>query len=107
MRSSQSVIVARILPVLLWTVPILATLAGTALLVALPLTWLGGGEHIQPGHLLIGTVCGLIVWLFVSVFHLKKETVAIPYQDREVFVERLAGQLHDLGYEVHHPTPNY
>src|SRR5258707_12180223 len=98
--ATQPVILTRILPVLLWTVPILATLAGTALLVALPLTWLNGSEFIQPGHLFIGVVCGLIVWLFVSVFHLKKEAIAVPFQERDIFVDRLIGHLHDLGYEA-------
>src|SRR5437762_8478846 len=99
-------LLGRVVRVVLFTLPVLATLGGTALLVALPLTWLDGGTAVHPAHLLLGLVCGLIAWLFLSVFHLKRETLLLPFKDRAVFVERLTGQLRDLGYEPHGRLPD-
>ncbi len=88
------------------TIPVLAALAGSTLLVALPLAWATGGDVIEPGHLLAGIVCGLAVWLSVTTFHLKGQTITVPFQDRHAFAERLVAQLQDLGYEVRRAGPD-
>ena len=49
--------------------------------------------------LTLGVLCGLVVWLFVAVFHLKREPLLLSFTDREAFVEHLGGELVELGYE--------
>jgi hypothetical protein len=88
------------------TLSVLAALAGSTLLIALPLAWATSADVIEPGHLLAGTVCGLAVWLSLTYFHLKRQTLSVPFHDRDAFASRLTSQLQDLGYEVCRPRPD-
>src|SRR5262249_38395945 len=79
---------------------VLLTFSLTALLVALPLAWLSGGPLASPNNLTLAVLCGLITWLFVAVFHLRTETVALPVHDRNEFFVNLVPVLEELGYDV-------
>jgi hypothetical protein len=78
-------------------------LGGTALVIAWVLAWALGAPVITVANLYIGLVCGLIVWLFVAVFHLRKETFHVPVPDRELFLDKIRALLLELGYEPRTP----
>jgi hypothetical protein len=78
----------------------LVVLLGTGLLFAGALAVVNGGGVANPGNLSVGLVCGLISWLFVAAFHLRKETIAIPATDPERFVQNARLLLTEMGYEV-------
>ncbi len=48
----------------------------------------------------VATICELVAWLFVAVFHFRQETLILPVQDRQAFLGRLRAQLKALGYCV-------
>ncbi len=77
-----------------------AVLLGTSLLCAIALGLFDGRAIIGPWNLSAGLVCTLIVWLFVAVFHLRKETVTLPAPDRERFLQNSRLLLTEMGYEV-------
>ncbi len=67
----------------------------TAFLCACVISWLGL-PHAGPP---LGTTCAAIVWLFVVVFHFRREKLVLPFGDRGYFLRQLQGELADLGYE--------
>jgi hypothetical protein len=78
----------------------LALLLGTGLLCAAALNVLHGGGIVGKTNLAIGLVCGLIVWMFIAAFHLRKETLAVAAPDRERFLDNAKLLLTEMGYEV-------
>jgi len=75
-------------------------LIGTTLVIAAIAAWLLAGDWNSPQFLSIGTVCGLIVWLFVAVFHLRRETQTMAYSQREQFVAKAKSVLQEMGYAL-------
>src|SRR4051812_34229489 len=47
----------------------------------------------------LGLVCALVVWLFVAVFHLFRDTRLVAIRDRRAFPGHVREVLMDLGYE--------
>lgn len=78
----------------------LVVLLGTGLLFAAAVALVNGGGVVSPGNLSVGLVCGLISWLFVAAFHLRKETVNVPAADPERFLQNARLLLTEMGYEV-------
>jgi hypothetical protein len=70
------------------------------LLVGLILYWLEGTAISSAQSIYVGTICGLVVLLFLSVFHLKREIVLLPYHDRAAFVGSLENNLQEMGYQA-------
>jgi hypothetical protein len=91
---------ARILRVLLLSLPVLLAFVASALLVALLLSWIRDLPFGARENLLLGIICSLIVWLFVAVFHIRRETLRLPVSDRATFLGALVPLLEELGYEV-------
>jgi hypothetical protein len=77
-----------------------ATLLGTSLLCGIVLGLVQGSDTITPGNLSVGLICGLIVWLFVATFHLRKEVVTLPAADGGRFLKHARLILTEMGYEV-------
>lgn len=75
-------------------------LIGTTLLISVFLAWVQNGSWNSPQFLTIGMVCGLIVWLFVAAFHLRRETQSMPFSQREQFVAKAKGVLQEMGYAL-------
>jgi hypothetical protein len=75
-------------------------LAGTALPIAFLVSWLQAVTITHGANIYVGLVCGLIVWLFIAVFHLRKETLMLPLIDRSAFVEQVNTALGELGYDL-------
>jgi hypothetical protein len=71
---------------------------GTILFAAGLLAWLGDTSITNTSTLWLGMTCGLIGWLFIAVFHVRHETLILPFQDRQAFLGRLRSQLKELGY---------
>jgi hypothetical protein len=71
---------------------------GTALLIASAIAWLWDGVWNAPQVLGIGSTCALIFWLFVAVFHLRRETQLTQFAQREPFVAKLKTVLQEMGY---------
>lgn len=61
----------------------------------------------EPVNLSGGVICGLIAWLFVLIFHIRKERLTLPVPDRIAFVMRLTSSLEELGYEVTQPADDH
>ena len=75
-------------------------LIGTTLLIAFSIAWLRDGDWNSPQYLSIGMVCGLIVWLFVAVFHLRRETQSMPFSQRDQFIAKTKSVLQEMGYAL-------
>lgn len=73
---------------------------GTGLLISGLVAWFWGGSWSDVQSLTIGTVCGLIVWLFVAVFHLRRETQTMAFSQREQFVMKAKTVLQEMGYAL-------
>jgi hypothetical protein len=81
-------------------------LIGTTLLISYVIAWLRNGEWNSPQYLSIGMVCGMIVWLFVAVFHLRRETQSMPFSQREQFIVKAKTVLQEMGYALCAQQPN-
>lgn len=81
-------------------------LIGTTLLIAHGIAWLQLGPWNSLKTLSIGLVCGMVVWLFVAVFHLRRETQSVPFSQREPFLLKANSVLQEMGYALtsHQPT---
>ncbi len=75
-------------------------LIGTALLIAFAVAWLWDGVWNTPHFLGIGGTCALIVWLFVAVFHLRRETQWMQFSQREQFMAKVKTVLQEMGYAL-------
>jgi hypothetical protein len=72
---------------------VLAALAGAWATAAL-----SGQDTLGGRALLVGAVCGLVAVLFVTVFHIRRETLTLPFHDGLRFRERLYQEARELGY---------
>lgn len=70
----------------------------TVLLIALKLAWIRSTPI--SGTWILATICALILWLFVAVFHIRRETVTVSFRDRRQFLDTIKTQLADLGFEL-------
>lgn len=91
---------AMLLRLLAWTAVAVALLAGSALVIAWILGLVRPEPWQHPMNLLLGMVCGLIAWLFLALFHLRRETWAFPNHQPFAFLMKLGENLRDLGYEI-------
>jgi hypothetical protein len=98
--SDSSRLHALILRVLVLSLTILATFAVTVALVLLPLQWWFNIPLGSTSGLSLAIICGLVIWLFVAVFHIKSDSVRLAFDDRPTFQQMLGEQLSELGYEV-------
>jgi hypothetical protein len=73
-------------------------LVGTTLVIAFIIAWLWGAIWIEPPVMAIASVCGLIGWLFVAVFHLRSETHSMPFTQRTQFIAKTKTVLSEMGY---------
>jgi hypothetical protein len=92
-----------VLRVALLTLPALLLFTATVLPLALLLTHVPGGATELGDNLLLAVLCGLVIWLFLAVFHIRTESVHLPVPDRKTFVQRVTLVLQELGYEVARP----
>jgi hypothetical protein len=88
------------LRVLLGLALALAGFAAVALPAAALIAWRYGEPVLSARAVLSGTVCALTTWLFVFIFHFRRETICVPVSDRAAFCERLRGHLQEMGYRV-------
>jgi hypothetical protein len=65
-----------------------------------------GVPFFEPMNLYGGIVCGLIAWLFVIVFHVRREQLSLPYSDQRAFIQKLREELAELGYELNQSAPD-
>jgi hypothetical protein len=99
-RSPPTKLAAQVVRVLVLSLPVLLVFAASVLLVALGLAWVRGAPLGGRENLLLGVICGLIIWLFLAIFHVRRETIRLPITDRVAFFGRLLPLLEELGYEV-------
>jgi hypothetical protein len=59
-----------------------------------------GGSWLEPGNLCVGLVCGLIAWLFVAAFHLRKESSNLAVDSQVQFMKNAQHLLGEMGYEI-------
>lgn len=89
--------------VLLFT---LAVLLGTSLLCAIVAAMIRDMPVLGSGNVSVGLCCSLIVWLFVAVFHLRKETVSVPAPEPKRFLHNARVLLTEMGYAVASRDPH-
>ena len=89
----------RFVRVLLLAVPILGIFVGTAFGVAQVVAWWTGHPATSATSIYLGIICGLAIWLFIAVFHIKNEIILLPFHDRDELMAGLKAQLEELGYE--------
>jgi hypothetical protein len=85
------------------TLVLLAT-ASVVCVTALLLAWRGGAGGPTAAGALAGILCALVCLLFITVFHFRRETMALPLENRSAFLDRLRGHLEELGYVVSQPA---
>lgn len=73
-------------------------LIGTTLLICFIISCIWGGDSSNPQLLGLATVCALIAWLFIAVFHLRPETQSMAFSQREQFVAKAKVSLSEMGY---------
>ena len=83
----------------------LVLFGGTALVLAFFLSWIQGAPFGIGANWYIGMICGLIAWMFVAVFHFRKESIQLPVNDREAFGQQVRAVLGDLGYDLAKDSP--
>ena len=71
----------------------------TALVCAFPLLLFRNNPEASAGIVLLGVLCGLVVWLFVAVFHIRREALTFLDDDRKTLLPLLRSALKELGYE--------
>jgi hypothetical protein len=87
--------VARVLAL---SVPVLAIFALSAVLAALAVSWLLRLPLLSAQCASLGVICGLVVWLFIAIFHVRNELVVLQVPDQEALVTSLTMLLEEAGY---------
>jgi hypothetical protein len=64
-------------------------------------------ELTDSRNIYLGLVCGLIAWLFLAVFLLRRETMQVPFKNRKVFLQRIKTVLGEMGYEAIFETEDH
>jgi hypothetical protein len=54
----------------------------------------------DPEFLAIGMVCAMCIWLFVAVFHLRRDTHTMSFSQREQFIAKTTTVLQEMGYAL-------
>lgn len=88
------------LRVALYTAAGVACFGSVVALAALLVSWWQGGDSLTSAGVLTGVICGLIAWLFIVTFHIKRESVTLPFDDGEAFLRRVRSQMEEMGYTV-------
>ncbi len=83
--------------VLLFT---LAVLLGTSLVCAIVVAMIRDMPVLGSDNATVGLCCSLIVWLFIAVFHLRKETLSLPAPEPKRFLHNARTLLAEMGYDV-------
>jgi hypothetical protein len=99
MKSFRSFSLYSVVQLLILTGLAVLIFGGVALLLGLIL---GPGEMFPPpgAVLTLSIICALVVWLFVAVFHLRRESMTFNVENRAAFLQLLQKQLQSLGYVV-------
>ena len=100
MAASSRVLATSVFRFSLVTLLTFGLLTGTALLIAFSIGWLYDDDWSSPRLLAIGSVCAMIAWLFVAVFHLRRETQTMPFSQREQFAIKATAVLGEMGYTL-------
>jgi hypothetical protein len=104
-RSMRSPISRGLLRLLLLSAVFLSlVLVPTVLVAGLIAWWQTTGA--TTANLSIGLVCSLIAWLFIAVFHLRREAVAVSVPDRKAFLQKTRTLLDGMGYDITAQSPN-
>lgn len=100
MSASRSGATATLLRIVLLSLVVLVLFAATVLLVAFLVAWRTDASLTDPWSINLGILCGLIVWLFVIIFHIKAETLYVPVRRRGGYLNLVQGHLRELGYFI-------
>jgi hypothetical protein len=95
-----SVDARKVVQVLALAVPILAAFVAVILGLACLLAWLHGGAIADGSNLMLACLCALITGLFLTVFHASRESINLPFRNRQTFLTACRQALEELGYEV-------
>jgi hypothetical protein len=95
-----SVHLRKVVQVLVLAVPILAAFAAVIFGLACLLAWLHGCAITDGSNLILACLCSLITGLFLIVFHASRETINVPFRNRQTFLSACRLVLKELGYEV-------
>jgi hypothetical protein len=99
-------IVTGVFRFLLVSVLTVVVLVGTTLLIAFALAWIRDTTWDNPPDLVVSMVCGLVAWVFVAAFHLRRETQSMPFSQRDQFIAKAKTVLQEMGYALASAQPN-
>ena len=95
------------LRIVIWATLLLVLFACMTWFTALILSWCFDTAVAESHNLYLGMICALVAWLFLATFHLRRETVHLPFVSRDTFLRRIKTVLGELGYEVMIETPTH
>jgi hypothetical protein len=91
---------------LLVTLLALVLLAGTIFLIASLLAYVRGEPWDRPIPFTSGLGCGLLIWLIIAIFHLRKATLRLPISQGNAFLGRAKTILREMGYAIASERPD-
>jgi hypothetical protein len=98
MRSQSNEIYTTVFRFILVVLAAVVLIAGTTVFCAVTLGYIRDDAWDSPETFLTSLICGLIVWLFIAVFHFRKETQLLQIAHREQFLFKLQAVLNEMGY---------
>ncbi len=84
----------------------LVLFSATALLCGALISFFTRTPLFSQGGLWYGVIAGLISWLFILVFHIKKETVLLQLPRQFDFINGMKEAMSVLGYQISELTPS-
>lgn len=104
--ASVPVALRKVARVVVLAIPILAAMVTAIVLLALVLAAIRGTEVSGGDNVALACLCVLIAGTFVTVFHVRRETVALPLKNHPTLMEAAKQVLEELGYEVVARSPD-
>ncbi len=92
---------SRLVRVLTLLLPVLLVFGVTVFAATLVVGWVAGTTTSDPWTISLGILCTLVIWCFVTIFHIKKDSALLPFQRRDAFLQGIKVHLEQLGYEAH------
>lgn len=86
--------------IVFWAALFLAIFAVLTILIAFGVAFFRETAIDDPANLTPGVIFSLAIWLFMALFHLRKDAVQVPFVNRESFLHQIKSVGRELGYVV-------
>lgn len=85
---------------LAWGLALAASVGVSFLVIAATLAVLRNEHFLGSENLFLASICTVIAWLFVAVFHFGKETIHLPLNQPASFLGNAHRVLQEMGYDI-------